>query len=310
MASFALSTEPIMQVQESLTEFDVESTSTSNPTSNIFCGSLCKQMDKKQDLGVHGVYEKGYYIGAFDGHGTDDCIRILRQLDYSVIANDPVSIKKETDSWLYNSGSTMNFTTIEMNKNHENPKNHENEIIVTNYNAGDSECMIFVNDKLVFESVPHTLLRPGERDRVRPFLQNIRPITGAWAPIPLSDRRMTVHRSDISNYKTGESLVPTMALGHNNMTGFDPDINVLRFKSTDHVRIVSGSDGFWGMIVKTLDEPRLKTAKLEELVDFAEKRWKQEWEYAGDIQKPDNIEMTHFPGYDDITVCIWDNKYQ
>jgi hypothetical protein len=294
-----------MQVQESLTE----------SASNIFCGSMCKQMDKKQDLGVHGVYEKGYYIGAFDGHGTDDCIRILRQLDYSVIANNPVDIKKATDGWLYNSGSTMNFTTIEMNKNHENhetqeTQENEDEIIVTNYNAGDSECMIFVNDQLVFESVPHTLLRPGERDRVRPFLQNIRPITGAWAPIPLSDRRMTVHRSDISNYKTGESLVPTMALGHNNMTGFDPDINVLRFKSTDHVRIVSGSDGFWGMIVKTLDEPRLKTAKLEELVDFAEKRWKQEWEYAGDVNKPDNIEMTHFPGYDDITVCIWDNKYQ
>lgn len=303
IASFSMSTEPItMQVQESLTEFE----SVSN---NIFCGSLCKQMDKKQDLGVHGVYEKGYYIGAFDGHGTDDCIRILRQLDYSVIANNPVDIKRATDGWLYNSGSTMNFTTIEMNKNEENEKNQENEIIVTNYNAGDSECMIFVNDVLVFESVPHTLLRPGERERVRPFLQNIRPITGAWAPIPLSDRRMTVHRSDISNYKTGESLVPTMALGHNNMTGFDPDISTLRFKSTDHVRIVSGSDGFWGMIVKSLDEPQLKTAKLEELIDFAEKRWKQEWEYAGDINKPDNIEITHFPGYDDITVCIWDNKY-
>lgn len=282
----------IMQVQESLTEFD--------SASNIFYGSMCKQMDKKQDLGVHGVYEKGYYIGAFDGHGTDDCIRILRQLDYSLIANDPVSIKKATDGWLYNSGSTMNFTTIQI----------EDEIIVTNYNAGDSECMIFVNDQLVFESISHTLSRPGERERLRPFLQNIRPTTGAWAPIPLSDRRMTVHRSDISNYKTGEALVPTMALGHNNMTGFEPDINVLRFKLTDHVRIVSGSDGFWGMIVKTLDEPRLKTSKLEELVDFVEKRWKQEWEYAADINKPDNIEMTHFPGYDDITVCIWDNKYR
>ena len=95
MSSLSMSTEQsesiIMQVQESLTEFD--------SASNIFYGSMCKQMDKKQDLGVHGVYEKGYYIGAFDGHGTDDCIRILRQLDYSLIANDPVSIKKATDGW-------------------------------------------------------------------------------------------------------------------------------------------------------------------------------------------------------------------
>lgn len=264
----------------------------------ISSGSLCKQLDKGQDLAVHGKYDKGYYTGVFDGHGTNDCIQILRRLDYSVIANNPLQIIDHTSSWLYNSGSTMNFTTIQV----------EDEIIVTNYNAGDSECIIFVNDQLIFESVSHTLTKPGERDRLRPLLRDIRPITGAWAPIPLSDRRMTVHRSDISNYKTGEVLVPTMALGHNNMTGFDPDIVTMRFKLTDHVRIVSGSDGFWGMIVKTLDKDKLKTFTLEQLVDFAEKRWRQEWEYAGDINNPNNIEITHFPGYDDIAVCIWENK--
>lgn len=261
-------------------------------------GSLCKQMDKEQDLAVHGKYNKGYYIGVFDGHGTSECIEILRKLDYSVIANDPVKIIDHTSSWLYNSGSTMNFTTIQV----------EDDIIVTNYNAGDSECIIFVNGKLVFESVSHTLTKPGERKRLAPLLRDVRPVTGAWAPIPLSDRRMTVHRSDISNFKTGESIVPTMALGHNNMTGFDPDIVTMHFKLTDHVRIVSGSDGFWGMVVKSLDEDKLKTFTLEQLIDFAEKRWRQEWEYAADINKPDNIEITRFPGYDDIAVCIWENR--
>jgi serine/threonine protein phosphatase PrpC len=260
-------------------------------------GSLCKQLDKKQDLAVHGKYDKGYYIGAFDGHGTSECIQILRGLDYSLIANDPVRIIDHTSSWLYNSGSTMNFTTIQV----------EDEIIVTNYNAGDSECIIFVNGQIVFESISHTLNKPGECERITPMLQRVRPVTPAWAPIPLSDRRMTVHRSDISNFDTGESIVPTMALGHNNMTGFDPDIVTMRFKLTDHVRIVSGSDGFWGMIVKSLDEDKLKTFTLEQLVDLAEKRWKQEWEYAGDIKNPDSIQLTRFPAYDDIAVCIWDN---
>jgi hypothetical protein len=120
---------------------------------------------------------------------------------------------------------------------------------------------------------------------------------------------MTVHRSDISNFKTGESIVPTMALGHNNMTEFHPDVKIMRFKTTDHVRIVSGSDGFWGMIVKDLDEDLIKYGKLEQLVRFAEKRWKQEWEYVADIKKPNSFEVTSFPGYDDITVCIWDNNY-
>lgn len=264
----------------------------------ITFGSLCKQMDKGQDLAVHGKYDKGYYVGVFDGHGTDDCIKILRGLDYAIIANDPLRIIDHTSSWLYNSGSTMNFTTIQV----------EDDIIVTNYNAGDSECIIFVNGHLVFESVSHTLTKPGERQRLAPLLRDVRPVTGAWSPIPLSDRRMTVHRSDVSNFKTGESIVPTMALGHNNMTGFDPDIVTMRFKTTDHVRIVSGSDGFWGMIVKSLDEDKLKTFTMEQLIDFAEKRWRQEWEYAADINKPDNIEITRFPGYDDIAVCIWENR--
>jgi hypothetical protein len=82
----------------------------------------------------------------------------------------------------------------------------------------------------------------------------------------------------------------------------------MRFKLTDHVRIVSGSDGFWGMIVKTLDEDKLKTFTLEQLTEFAEKRWRQEWEYAADINNPDNIEITRFPGYDDIAVSIWENR--
>lgn len=267
---------------------------------NIFCGSLCSQMDKRQDIGVHGVYDKGYYIGAFDGHGTNACVNVLRILDYAQVAKNPLNIIHALDNAsYYNSGSTMNFTTIRI----------EDEIIVTNYNAGDSECLIFVNGKLVFESVPHVLNRPGERARLALLLSEIRPVTPAWAPIPTSGTRMTVHRSDISNFKTGESLVPTMALGHNNMTEFKPDIDTIRFKKTDHVRIVSGSDGFWGMIVRDIDEELLKYAKLEELVAFAEKRWKQEWEYVADIKKPDRFEVTRFPGYDDITVCIWDNHY-
>jgi hypothetical protein len=59
---------------------------------NIFCGSLCSQMDKRQDIGVHGVYDKGYYIGAFDGHGTNACVDVLRTLDYAEVAKDPLNI--------------------------------------------------------------------------------------------------------------------------------------------------------------------------------------------------------------------------
>jgi serine/threonine protein phosphatase PrpC len=239
-------------------------------------------------------------FGVFDGHGNDKCITILRGLNYSTIANDPTQIIHSITGDLYLSGSTMNFTTIE---------EKEDSIFVTNYNAGDSECIIFVNDELVFESVSHTLNKPGERERIMPLLSEFKPIRPDWSPIPLSPTRMTVHRSDICNFKVGESIVPTMSLGHNNMTGFEPDIVKMQFKSTDHVRIMSGSDGFWGMIVKEIDRELLKTLQFYQLMELAEKRWKQEWEYAGDPKKPDDIIKTVFPGYDDITLCIWDNNY-
>jgi len=295
--STMIATNTELEINSDINKAEIETVE----TQDIFYGSLCKQLDKRQDIGVHGVYDKGYYIGAFDGHGTNACVNVLRKLDYAEVAKNPLNIINVLDNTsYYNSGSTMNFTTICI----------EDDIIVTNYNAGDSECMIFVNGKLAFESVSHTLNRPGERARLSPLLNEFRPITPAWSPIPKSATRMTVHRSDISNFKTGESLVPTMALGHNNMTEFHPDVNIMRYNKTDHVRIISGSDGFWGMIVKEIDEDIFKLAKLEELVEFAEKRWKQEWEYAADIKKPDNFEITSFPGYDDITVCVWDNKYE
>jgi hypothetical protein len=93
------------------------------------------------------------------------------------------------------------------------------------------------------------------------------------------------------------------------MTDFKPDVNEFHFKADDHVRVISGSDGFWGMIVKSIDMEVLKTYKLDDLVKFAEMRWKQEWEYVADVKKPDSFETTSFPVYDDITVAIWDNKY-
>ena len=72
--------------------FKMARSESSPSTTPIFYGSLCKQLDKRQDLGVHGKYENGYYIGAFDGHGTNKCIELMRQFDYAKIALNPLSI--------------------------------------------------------------------------------------------------------------------------------------------------------------------------------------------------------------------------
>lgn len=276
----------------------------------MFNNAKSLQLGKQQDHAVSGVYKDGYYIGVMDGHGNDTCVDILRNIFYDTIAEADDSAFKifQTIQYynikqdLYGSGSTFNFTKICVT----------DELTITNYNIGDSETVVFINGDVIFRSQVHSIENKNERIRVKSYLEERGGITIGWAPLPISENRITNTRSDVCNFKTGESIVPTQSLGHNNMTGYSPDVYSFTCKLTDHVRIVSGSDGFWNMIIKNNenDMDKVKTMKLDELLAFAEMRWKKEWEFASNPKTPDNIIITSFPDYDDISVAIWDNKYE
>jgi serine/threonine protein phosphatase PrpC len=264
--------------------------------------STSRQLGNRQDHAVHGKYSKGYYLGVMDGHGTDKCIDLLRQLDYSNLAesNPCIQIFDILSRYeLYCSGSTFNFNTIEIG----------DKIHITNYNIGDSETMILINGDVVFTTNPHTISNESEKERVRPYLSTIKPTSVSWNPTPINEKRMTSIRSDRCNFATGEPLVPSQSFGHNNMTGYSPDITTITCELTDHVRILCGTDGFWNMIIKSIDMVDLETMSLEGLMDKAEKRWKQEWEYAADVKHLDRFCLTCFPDYDDISLAIWDNRH-
>ena len=264
--------------------------------------SESRQLGNRQDHAVHGKYSKGYYLGVMDGHGTDRCIDLLRQLDYSNLAegNPCKHIFDLLSSYeLYGSGSTFNFNTIEVT----------DRIRITNYNIGDSETMILINGYVVFSTNPHTINNESEKQRICPYLSSVKPTSVSWNPTPVNAKRMTALRSDRCNFATGEPLVPSQSFGHNNMTGYAPDVTTITCEVTDHVRILCGTDGFWNMIVKSIDMDDLETMPLEALMDKAEQRWKQEWEYAADVKKLDTFCLTTFPDYDDISLGIWDNRY-
>ena len=266
----------------------------------MYC-SETRQLGNRQDHAVHGKYSKGHYIGVMDGHGGDKCIQLLRELDYARLAEtDPCKgIFDILSSYeLYGSGSTFNFNTIEV----------RDKIHITNYNIGDSETMILINGYVVFTTNPHTISNPSEKERVRPYLSTIKPTSVSWNPTPVNAKRMTALRSDRCNFATGEPLVPSQSFGHNNMTGYAPDVTTITCELTDHVRILCGTDGFWNMIVKSVDMDDLETMTLEGLMNKAEERWKQEWEYAPDVKNLDIFQLTTFPDYDDLSLAIWENK--
>jgi len=269
----------------------------------MYCLTESRQFGKQQDHAFYGKYSKGYYVGVLDGHGTNRCIDLLRKVNYNTLIEMPDPCNELfhylSPEPLYGTGSTINFNKIEIS----------DKIYITNYNIGDSETMILVNGEVVFSTNPHTLSNESEKIRIQPYLSPIQSVVG-WTPIPITDKRMSAIRSDISKFATGESLVPTQSLGHDNMTGYAPDVSTITCELSDKVRIICGTDGFWNMIVKSLDMDDLKQMPVYQLMDKAEKRWKQEWEYAPNIKNLNQFELTTFPDYDDITLGIWDNSFE
>ena len=271
---------------------------------SIVCEASSRQLGSNQDLAVCGKIENGYFIGVLDGHGTDICINELRKFDYVEIASNenPSEIifekVKNLNLNLYGTGSTFTFAKIIV----------DDEIHIQISNVGDSETIVFINGSLVFETAIHCLSNPKEQERVASYLKFPGPISPAWAPTPISESRVTNIRSDVCNFKTGEKLVPTQSLGHNNMTGYAPDIHTVTCKKTDKVRVICASDGFWDMIMKDKDFNDLLCMTTHDLLTKAEDRWTQMWEYAADPKKMDEFIITNFgDSYDDVSIAIWEN---
>lgn len=270
----------------------------------IVCEASSRQLGSNQDHAVCGKFDKGYYVGVLDGHGTDIFVNEIRKFDYSEIAsneNPSQFIFDKVENLklnLYGTGSTFTFAKIVL----------DDDIHIQVSNVGDSETFVFINGELVFETAIHCLSNPKEQERVASYLKFPGPITPAWAPTPISETRVTNVRSDVCNFKTGEKLVPTQSLGHNNMTGYAPDIHTITCKRTDKVRVLCASDGFWDMIIKEKDMNDLLCMSTHDLLTKAEDRWTQMWEYAADPTKLYDFITTNFGGsYDDVSVAIWEN---
>uniref|UniRef100_A0A6C0EUC8 PPM-type phosphatase domain-containing protein n=1 Tax=viral metagenome TaxID=1070528 RepID=A0A6C0EUC8_9ZZZZ len=270
----------------------------------IVCEASSRQLGSNQDHCVCGEINNGYFVGVLDGHGTNDCINELRKINYVEIASNESPSQAIFDKVenlklnLYGSGSTFTFAKIII----------DDEIHIQISNVGDSETYVFVNGELVFETAIHCLSNRLEQERVASYLKFPGPISPAWAPTPISESRMTNVRSDVCNFKTGEKLVPTQSLGHNNMTGYAPEIKMITCKKTDKVRVLCGSDGFWDMIIKEKDMNDLLCMSTHDLLTKAEERWTQTWEYAADPTKLYDFIKTNFGGsYDDVSVAIWEN---
>jgi serine/threonine protein phosphatase PrpC len=262
--------------------------------------AITRQLGNAQDYVVKGSFQKDNeeydYVAAMDGHGTgynrDSCISLLRNLDFTIVAQqeNPVEYIRQQllGHNLINSGSTFTFARINKTK-------QQIEVI----NVGDSITVVFKNNKLVYTTPIHCFQNPEEVERTKSLIREIRPST---APKPVNDTDVHLVESNVGVWNTGEVLVPTQSFGHNNMTGLAPSQIIIPYNTNESIRVICGTDGFWDM--KMIDYPYIAVESAIRLVNVAERKWKQQWMYFDGKHKP---VQTSFDEADDIGVAIWDN---
>ena len=255
-------------------------------------------------------------IAIFDGHGTPMTPTIISKLDFKehFIRTDPIEsiqnlidkkIAEETLNsgyWIKNysleSGSTISYAKIYRNR-------LTKKVTVKLEWLGDSPIMVFLNGELMFESTLHCTSNTEELDILR----------SREIPVILkdSDGGINVFGENLIESKPEKFLIyenkktsaVTRSLGHHRKLGlFESQKHIIECTTDDDLRIVIMSDGISDVVKKEFDMEKLKTYMACELLELAEKRWKQEWTVR---RKNGEFYQYSFPknGYDDCSCAVW-----
>ena len=244
-----------------------------------------------------------------DGHGTNHCIHYLDNLDYDTIMqqeNPAEEIhrlvqQKVSGNRFIQSGSTLCIARIIPG-------------FVEIINAGDSQATVFIDGQKVFCSYPHSFTDafngdPEEYTRLQSVLHPETPSKQGQTLKVVTPEVISYVDSRISLFKCGRGLVPTMALGHENMTGFAPKKTRCPILPGQKVRVCVYSDGVSDMQIDNdlKEDSEMQSMNVTELVDKYEKRWKQQWLFAEDISRLDKTVKTNMGGsFDDLCMGIID----
>lgn len=151
-------------------------------------------------------------------------------------------------------------------------------------NCGNSRVIVYKNEQNVFLSKEHNSFNLNERRRLEAYYPSIKiSKTNNIKIVP--ETKMISVIGEYIDFPSGVSLMTSQALGHNSITGYAPDYETIYYTDKDSLKIIVASDGFWDMVLKDNDDEILKLTKMrcKDLLDFAAKRWLQEWEMFRDI---------------------------
>jgi len=324
-------------IEEIISEVETRISSEPNEIMTIkLIEASIKQLCSKQDivatftLDEKDPNESSDVILVMDGHGPDVAVDVLKNITnlpehfkkddpaeslQQVIDIEVDKKKKESDLLRYtsgtsyrnflkskitdkdvrSSGATLSFAKIKRNLVSKSVK-------ISLEWLGDSPIIVFINGGLVFESEIHHASNKTEIKRLQD--------KGVFKKIEICDCGFNVINHDTIESNPGDyvvftnntQLAVTRSLGHERISGIETQKQIIECSTEDDVKVLIFSDGVGDMMSKSDDLEKLKLYSASEIVDLAETRWKQVWNYGkGKTKFPAN-------GYDDCCCAMWWQK--
>jgi len=292
--------------------------------SSVFKSIETLQLDKGQDHVDQGHYINSNGVGtdwilAMDGHGNNSCINTIRKANMDEIMateNPALELQKILDAdkitsphMKLHSGAT--FISAKMYDLQDN-------VGVDISYAGDSIAIVILNGQHIFTTEPHTLNHSKQMMRLIE-----KGVVSTTEPTVIQGKSFELVNSDTLISKQGEyvniktdkdpsgyvAITPSSSVGHNGLYGsLDVDTVKFQFKKTDTVRVVLMSDGV-SDVVDVKDKIFIEAKSSKDIVNYAQSRWKQTWNYLTN-KDFSTIRLTKFPpnGYDDCCAAIIERK--
>ena len=246
------------------------------------------QLCRAQDQTYSGIFideetgEKGKWAMVTDGHGSNTCINFLRSIKQETLneiigTSTPVEalakyINDRANIRIFeSSGATMCLVKIYKDR-------------VVCINCGDSQVIVYKNNEPVFISKQHNAFNRDERKRLTTSFPGVKIEKTKNIKI-ISENKIIGVEGEYIEFPSGIRLMMSQALGHNGNTGYAPDYETISYNEGDSLKIIIATDGFWDMVIKDEEEEITNLLKMQckDLLDFAVKRWLQEWEMYTDI---------------------------
>lgn len=273
--------------------------------------SLVNQLCKAQDYTYtddisYILNEQCKVCIVFDGHGDNRVIDFIRAIPNNKM-NELVSAANPVESLAnyininfkyvnLTSGSTMCLVKIFSNR-------------IECINCGDSQVAVYKNGALEYMNKEHNYKNEKERERLE---KKVNYIPSSNIKMVECDKLISIYSEyiewemPIKNFK----LACTQALGHNGITGYDPESVIIPLVSGDRYKVIIGSDGLWDMIMNDDEEDmkQLYSKNVDEIMFQTTNRWLQEWNMQDLLNNnPDIIQCKFEPKHcDDVAIIVAD----